>query len=53
MRQVHWIAECMDCGKRWGERNAVACGVRHSRATGHEVLAEIGLSGRWIGGEPQ
>lgn len=51
MRPVHWLAECMTCGKVWGARNAVAVGVQHSRKHGHEVVVEVGLSGRWIGGK--
>jgi len=51
MRPVHWLAECHTCGKVWQERNAVAVGARHSKAFGHEVSAEVVLSGRWIAGE--
>lgn len=51
MRPVHWLAQCNDCGKVWASRNAVAVGARHSKATGHEVVAEVMLSGRWINGQ--
>lgn len=50
MRPVHWLAECHTCGKVWEDRNAVAVGARHSKAHGHEVSAEVMLSGRWIAG---
>ncbi len=50
MRPVHHLAQCMTCGKVWSARNAVAVAVLHSKRTGHEVAAEVMLSGRWIGG---
>ncbi len=53
MRPVHYLAQCNTCGKVWSSRNAVAVGVSHSRKTGHEVAAEVMLSGRWVGGEKQ
>lgn len=53
MRPVHHLAQCNTCGKVWTARNAVATAVRHSRAHGHEVVAEVMISGRRINGEPQ
>lgn len=51
MRPVHHLAQCMDCHWTWTTRNAVAMAVRHSKATGHEVAAEVMLSGRWVAGK--
>jgi hypothetical protein len=52
MRPVHWLAEYLTCGRTWSTRNAIAVAVRHSKASGHEVVAEVMLSGRWKGGKP-
>lgn len=53
MRPVHHLAQCNDCGKVWTARNAVAAAVAHSKASGHEVVAEVTISGRWVGGVKQ
>lgn len=41
---VHWLAQCMDCGKVWNERNAVPAGARHASVSGHEVRCEVMIS---------
>lgn len=41
---VHWLAQCVDCDKSWGARNAVAVGALHAKATGHEVRCEVMIS---------
>ena len=41
---VHWLAQCMDCGKVWQLRNAVAVGAVHAKASGHEVRCEVMIS---------
>src|SRR5688500_9286209 len=53
MRPVHFLAECLTCGKVWQARNAAAVAARHSKAHRHESVAEVLLSGRWINGAAQ
>ncbi len=39
--KYHVIADCMECGKQWTDRNAWGVGVRHANATGHRVLVDV------------
>lgn len=51
MKPVHHLAQCNDCGRTWSAKNAVAAAVVHSKASGHEVVAEVMISGRWVAGK--
>jgi hypothetical protein len=44
---VHYIADCLDCGKRWEGLKDEEKARYHAKKTGHTVLWEKGYGGKY------